>query len=442
MAKYFGTDGFRGQANAGLNVEHAYKIGRFLGNYFGQDKTAEIVIGRDTRISGGMFEAALLAGITAVGGHGYSLGVTSTPCVAYVTKKERFDIGVMISASHNPYYDNGIKLFASNGHKIDEKLELLIEAYIDEKEDSIQNQTNERIGKTVQYPEGRQLYIESIVQIANLRLTGMKVGLDLANGSATTSAVEIFDRLGAEVHVIGNTPNGININEHCGSTHPKKLQDYVLEHKLDLGLAFDGDADRLIAVDGKGRIVDGDIILYICGNDMKQRNVLNDDVVVTTVMSNIGLYLALDRCGIKYEKTAVGDKYVHQCMEEHNYSIGGEQSGHIIFMENATTGDGVLSALMLLEAIKRSKKSLADLADEVDIYPQLLVNVRVTDKETILNSVALNEVISNVEDELGKEGRVLVRPSGTEPLIRVMVEAKTNDLCKKYVEMIVREMEA
>ncbi len=441
MGKYFGTDGFRGQANAGLNVEHAYKIGRFLGNYFGQDHTAEIVIGRDTRISGGMFEAALLAGLTAVGGHGYSLGVTSTPCVAYVTKKEHFDIGVMISASHNPYYDNGIKLFASNGHKIDDKLELLIEAYIDAKEDTIQNQTNERIGKTVQYPEGIKLYEDAIVQLATMRLTGMKIGLDLANGSATATAVEIFDRLGAEVHVMGNTPNGININDHCGSTHPQKLQAYVKEHQLDIGLAFDGDADRLIAVDEQGRIVDGDMILYVCGCDMHQRNALSKDTIVTTVMSNIGLYLALDKKGIRYEKTAVGDKYVHQCMEANGYAIGGEQSGHIIFMEHATTGDGVLSALMLLEAVKRSKKTLGQLADEVTIFPQLLVNVKVTNKEAVLASEKMHQAIKEVEALLQNEGRVLVRPSGTEPLIRVMVEAKTEALCQKYVEAIVREME-
>ncbi|MBU5332795.1 MAG: phosphoglucosamine mutase [Anaerocolumna aminovalerica] len=437
MGKYFGTDGFRGEANVELTVEHAYKVGRFLGYYYGKDHKANIVIGKDTRRSSYMFEYSLVAGLTASGADVYLLHVTTTPSVSYVVRSENFDCGIMISASHNPYYDNGIKIINGNGFKLEPEVESLIEEYIDSESDNIPFATKENIGKTTDYAMGRNRYIGYLISLATRSFKQVKVGLDCANGSASTIAKGVFDALGAKTFTIHNEPNGLNINTNCGSTHIENLQKYVVDNGLDVGFAYDGDADRCLAIDEKGNIIDGDLILYICGRYMKERGELNNNTIVTTIMSNIGLYKALDELGISYERTAVGDKYVFENMMANNHSIGGEQSGHVIFSKHATTGDGILTSLKIMEVMLEKKSKLSDIVKEVTIYPQLLVNVRVKNKKDAKEDPKVAEIIEKVADELGDNGRILVRESGTEPVLRVMVEAKTDEMCKKYVDMVI-----
>lgn len=436
MGKYFGTDGFRGEANVELTVEHAYKVGRFLGYYYGKDHKANIVIGKDTRRSSYMFEYSLVAGLTASGADVYLLHVTTTPSVSYVVRSENFDCGIMISASHNPYYDNGIKIINGNGFKLEPEVESLIEEYIDSESDNIPFATKENIGKTTDYAMGRNRYIGYLISLATRSFKQVKVGLDCANGSASTIAKGVFDALGAKTFTIHNEPNGLNINTNCGSTHIENLQKYVVDNGLDVGFAYDGDADRCLAIDEKGNIIDGDLILYICGRYMKERGELNNNTIVTTIMSNIGLYKALDELGISYERTAVGDKYVFENMMANNHSIGGEQSGHVIFSKHATTGDGILTSLKIMEVMLEKKSKLSDIVKEVTIYPQLLVNVRVKNKKDAKEDPKVAEIIEKVANELGDNGRILVRESGTEPVLRVMVEAKTDEMCKKYVDMV------
>lgn len=440
MGKYFGTDGFRGEANVDLNVMHAYKVGRFLGHYFGKDHKAKIVIGKDTRRSSYMFEYSLVAGLTASGADAYLLHVTTTPSVSYVVRTEGFDCGIMISASHNPFYDNGIKIINGSGYKMEAGIEEMIEEYIDSPEDNLPFATRENIGKTVDYSMGRNRYIGYLISLATRSFENIRVGLDLANGSATTVAKGVFDALGAKTYVINNEPDGTNINRNCGSTHIEQLQRFVLDNGLDVGFAYDGDADRCFAVDEMGNIVDGDKILYICGVYLKQNNELVNNTVVTTVMSNLGLYKALDKKGIKYEKTAVGDKYVFENMMANGHVLGGEQSGHIIFRKNAVTGDGILTSLKVMEVMLESKSSLSQLHKEMVSFPQLLVNVRVRDKKAALEDKAVSQLIKEVEKELGEDGRILVRGSGTEPVVRVMVEAASQELCREYVDRVVSQM--
>ncbi|WP_279069823.1 phosphoglucosamine mutase [Faecalicoccus pleomorphus] len=436
MGKYFGTDGVRGRANEGLTLDMAIQIGQYLGMYYGKEKHARILIGKDTRLSGDMFELGLAAGATSMGAQVYLLGVCPTPAVSYLIQKERFDCGIMVSASHNPYYDNGIKVFNHNGEKMEEDVLLQIEDYIDGKSELILN-TGDKIGEYFEWQDGLEIYMSWLKEIVPVDLSGFKIAVDNANGSATSTAIETLDSLGATVEAISNSPNGININKNCGSTHPEKLQQMVKEGDYDIGLAFDGDADRLIAVNAKGELVDGDYILYICSRYMKSVNRLNKNMCVTTVMANLGLYKALDANKIDYVQTPVGDKYVFEEMQKNDYYLGGEQSGHIIFYENAVTGDGLLTALKLLEIMKNTGKSLEELSEGLFIYPQLLKNVKVNDKEAALKDEALWKVVKEVEDELKDEGRILVRPSGTEPLVRVMVEAKTDELCQQYVQRVV-----
>ncbi len=440
MSKYFGTDGFRGEANKNLTVDHAYKVGRFLGWYYSQNNNGEkckIVIGKDTRRSSYMFEYALAAGITASGADAYLLHVTTTPSVAYVTKTDEFNCGIMISASHNPYHDNGIKVINCHGKKLDGNTIEKIEEYIDGDVNSIPLATGADIGRTIDYSAGRNRYIGFLISLATRSFKNIRVGLDCSNGSASSIAKSVFDALGAETHVISSTPDGININNGCGSTHPEAIQKFVIENKLDIGFAYDGDADRCFAIDENGRIIDGDLILYVCGKYLKEKGQLDKNTVVTTIMSNLGLYKAFDKEGINYEKTAVGDKYVYENMSLNGYKLGGEESGHIIFGKYASTGDGILTSLMIMEAVIEKKTSLAKLAEPVVIYPQLLKNVRVTDKNATMNDCDVIAAAKKVEDELGSDGRILVRGSGTEPLVRVMVEAKTNDICQKYVDYVV-----
>lgn len=440
MGKYFGTDGFRGEANEGLTVEHAFKVGRFLGWYYGQEKKARVVLGKDTRRSSYMFEYALAAGLTASGADAYLLHVTTTPSVSFVTRSEDFDCGIMISASHNPFYDNGIKVINGMGQKLEAEVEEKIEAYLDGKMGELPLAKGENIGRTVDYAAGRNRYIGHLISLATRSFKTMRVGLDCANGSASAIAKSVYDALGAKTYVIHNEPDGLNINTNCGSTHIESLQALVKEKNLDIAFAFDGDADRCLAVDGEGKVVDGDLILYVCGKYLKEQGRLNDDTIVTTVMSNLGLYKACDKAGIKYEKTAVGDKYVYENMVQNGYSLGGEQSGHIIFAKHATTGDGILTSLMIMETVLEKKMSLAKLTEEVKIYPQLLKNVKVADKKQARENEKVQAAVRAVEEELGEEGRILVRESGTEPLIRVMVEAATDELCAKYVDKIVDVM--
>ena len=442
MGKYFGTDGFRGEANVVLTVEHAFKVGRYLGWYFGQDHKARIVIGKDTRRSGYMFEYALAAGLTASGADAYLLHVTTTPSVSYVVRTEDFDCGLMISASHNPYYDNGIKVINSEGHKMEAEVEAKIEAYIDGEIDEIPLATKENIGRTVDYAAGRNRYIGHLISLATRSFKDMRVGLDCANGSASSVAKSVFDALGAKTYVINNEPNGVNINTNCGSTHIEVLQEYVKEKHLDIGFAYDGDADRCIAVDENGNVVDGDRIIYVCGKYLMEQGKLKDNTVVTTIMSNLGLYKACDKIGMKYEQTAVGDKYVYENMLKNGYVLGGEQSGHIIFSKHARTGDGILTSLMVMEAIIEKKQTLGTLADEVKIFPQLLKNVRVKDKKTALDNAAVQAAVEKTAEELGTDGRILVRESGTEPVIRVMVEAASDEICEKYVDSVVKVIES
>ena len=441
MGKYFGTDGFRGEANVDLTVEHAYKVGRYLGWHFSKDHKARVVIGKDTRRSSYMFEYALVAGLTASGADAYLLHVTPTPSVAYVVRTEGFDCGIMISASHNPFYDNGIKVINGNGQKLEASLEESIEAYIDGECGEIPFATKENIGRTVDYAVGRNRYIGYLISIATRSFKDKKVALDCSNGSASAIAKNVFDALGAKTYVINNNPDGTNINTNCGSTHIDVLCQYVKDNKLDIGFAYDGDADRCIAVDENGEVVDGDAIIYVCGVYMKERGELPHDTVVTTIMSNLGLYKALDKAGIKYEKTQVGDKYVCENMMANGHCLGGEQSGHIIFLKNATTGDGILTSLKVMEAMLEKKATLSELRRDLKIYPQLLVNVNVADKDKIMNSDEIKKEVKAIEEELGDTGRLLLRPSGTEPLIRVMVEAETQDMCDKYVSRMVELVE-
>ena len=451
MGKYFGTDGFRGEANVNLTVDHARKVGRFLGWYYGQlkkqrgdDIPAKVVIGKDTRRSSYMFEYALVAGLTASGADAYLLHVTTTPSVAYVARTEDFDCGIMISASHNPYYDNGIKLINGNGEKMDEATINLVEAYLDselevfsQKYEEIPFAHKDAIGCTVDYAAGRNRYMGYLISLGLYSFKGMKVGLDCANGSSWNMAQQIFDSLGAKTFVINAEPDGTNINRDAGSTHIEGLQKYVVENGLDVGFAYDGDADRCLCVDEKGNIVDGDAILYIYGRYMKERGKLLTNTVVTTVMSNFGLYKAFDELGIGYAKTAVGDKYVYEYMTKNGCRIGGEQSGHIIFSKYASTGDGILTSLKMMEVMMAKKKKLSQLTEDLHIYPQVLVNVMVKDKAVAQADADVQAAISKVAERLGDTGRILVRESGTEPLIRVMVEAETKEICHTYVDEVV-----
>jgi phosphoglucosamine mutase len=439
MGKYFGTDGFRGEANVTLTVEHAFKVGRFLGWYYnqGKDTPCKVVIGKDTRRSSYMFEYALSAGLTASGADAYLLHVTTTPSVSYVVRTEDFDCGIMISASHNPFYDNGIKLINSRGEKMDEETILKIENYIDGKLE-IPYALRENIGRTVDYAAGRNRYIGYLISLATRSYKNIKVGLDCANGSAWMIAKSVFDALGAKTYVINASPDGLNINMEAGSTHIQYLQDLVKKEGLDVGFAFDGDADRCIAVDENGSVVDGDLILYIYGTYMKEQGILPNNTVVTTVMSNFGLYKAFDEVGISYEKTAVGDKYVYESMTRNGYRFGGEQSGHIIFSKFATTGDGILTALKIMEVILEKKMSLSKLASPVHIYPQVLKNIRVKDKPEARKDPDVEKAVIDVAESLGDSGRILVRESGTEPVIRVMVEAATEEECEKYVDEVIK----
>jgi phosphoglucosamine mutase len=451
MGKYFGTDGFRGEANVTLTVEHAYKVGRFLGWYYGKysRKTPEnpegrcrVVIGKDTRRSSYMFEYSLVAGLTASGADVYLLHVTTTPSVSYVVRTEGFDCGIMISASHNPYYDNGIKVINGRGEKLEEDVITEIEHYIDGETGEIPYAMKDRIGRTTDYSAGRNRYIGYLISIATRSFKGKKVALDCANGSASAIAKNVFDALGAQTFVINNEPNGLNINTDCGSTHIHVLKEFVRKTGCDIGFAYDGDADRCIAVDENGEEVNGDLILYICGKYMKENGSLYNNTVVTTVMSNFGLYKAFDREGIAYEKTAVGDKYVYENMSKYGNCLGGEQSGHIIFSKHATTGDGILTSLKVMEVILEKKQTLGKLASEVEIFPQVLKNVRVLDKKAAQDDPAVQAEVKKVADALGDDGRILLRQSGTEPVVRVMVEAATEALCGKYVDQVIEVMKA
>ena len=437
MGKYFGTDGFRGEANENLTVEHAYKVGRYLGWYYGQDHKAKVVIGKDTRRSSYMFEYALVAGLTASGADAYLLHVTTTPSVSYVVKSEDFDCGIMITASHNPFYDNGIKIINSYGYKVEAEVEDMVEAYIDGEIEEIPFAKKENIGRTVDYAMGRHRYIGHLISIATRSFKDTKVGLDLANGSATTVAKGVFDALGAKTYVMSNEPNGFNINTDCGSTHIEHLQKFVVDNGLAVGFAYDGDADRCLAVDEKGNLVDGDQIMYLCGLYMKERGELNNNTVVTTVMSNMGLYKALDANNIAYEQTAVGDKYVFENMQKNNHSLGGENSGHIIFSKHAMTGDGILTSLKIMEVMLEKKQPLSELLKDMKIYPQVLKNVRVRDKKEAREDAEVQAAVKAGEAKLNGDGRILLRESGTEPVIRVMAEAGTMELCNEVVDDIV-----
>ena len=441
MGKYFGTDGFRGEANVVLTVEHAFKVGRYLGWYFGQDHKARIVIGKDTRRSSYMFEYALAAGLTASGADAYLLHVTTTPSVSYVVRTEDFDCGIMISASHNPFYDNGIKVINSAGHKLEAEVEEKIEAYIDGEIGELPLATKEKIGRTVDYAAGRNRYIGHLISVATRSFKDMRVGLDCSNGSSSAIAKSVFDALGAKTYVINNEPDGTNINTDCGSTHIHVLQEFVKEKKLDVGFAYDGDADRCIAVDENGKVIDGDLILYICGKYLMEQGRLEGNTIVTTVMSNLGLYKACDKIGMKYEQTAVGDKYVYENMLKNGYILGGEQSGHIIFSKHATTGDGILTSLKVMEVILEKKQTLAKLASEYEVYPQVLKNVKVKDKKAAQDDEKVQAEVAKVTESLGSNGRILLRQSGTEPVVRVMVEASDLETCEKYVDQVIKVME-
>ena len=447
MGKYFGTDGFRGEANVTLTVEDAYKVGRFLGWYYGKKKPEEkcrVVIGKDTRRSSYMFEYTLVGGLVASGADAYLLHVTTTPSVAYVARTDEFDCGIMISASHNPYYDNGIKLINGNGEKMDEGTIALVEDYLDgklevfgEKYEEIPFAHTSKIGRTVDYVSGRNRYIGYLISLGLYSFKGVKVGLDCANGSSWNLAKSVFDALGAKTYVINAEPDGTNINNNAGSTHIGGLQKFVAENGLDVGFAYDGDADRCLCVDEKGNLIDGDAILYIYGKYMKERGKLENNTVVTTVMSNFGLYKAFDEAGIDYAKTAVGDKYVYEYMTNNGCILGGEQSGHIIFSKYASTGDGILTSLKMMEVMMARKKKMSELMEGLHIYPQVLENVRVTDKKAAQDDADVQSAVRAVTEALGDTGRILVRESGTEPLLRVMVEAETEEICKKYVDQVV-----
>ena len=456
MGKYFGTDGFRGEANESLTAERAFKVGRFLGWYIkekkirnGSAERARIVIGKDTRRSGYMFEYALVGGLVASGADAYLLHVTTTPSVAYVVRSEGFDCGIMISASHNPFYDNGIKLFNGQGEKMDDNTTALIENYLDGKVTVFGQEFTEvpyakrdEIGRTVDYVAGRNRYIGYLISLGMHSFKGYKVGLDCANGSAWNIAKSVFDALGATTFVMGAEPDGTNINRGCGSTHIEGLQKFVVDNGLDVGFAFDGDADRCLCVDEKGNLVDGDLILYIYARYLKERGKLLGNTVVTTVMSNFGLYKALDEIGIEYAKTAVGDRFVYEYMSEHGHSIGGEQSGHIIFSKYATTGDGILTSLKIMQAMIDKKSSLSRLTAPVTIYPQVIKNTKVADKAAVRSDAEVLAAVKAVESKLGKDGRILLRESGTEPVVRVMVEAESETLCNEYADEVVQVIKA
>ena len=450
MGKYFGTDGFRGEANVNLTADHAFQVGRFLGWYFTQlrrrerkEGPARIVIGKDTRRSSYMFEYTLVGGLVASGADAYLLHVTTTPSVAYVARTEDFDCGIMISASHNPYHDNGIKLLNSFGEKMDESVIALIEAYLDNELVAFGKEWPElplahrdQIGRTVDHVSGRNRYIGHLIGMGQYSFKGKRVGLDCANGSSWNIAKSVFDALGAKTYVINADPDGYNINTNAGSTHIEGLQKFVLDNGLDVGFAYDGDADRCLCVDEKGNIVSGDHILYIYGRYMKERGKLLMNTVVTTVMSNFGLYKAFDELGIDYAKTAVGDKYVYEYMMANGCRIGGEQSGHIIFSKYASTGDGILTSLKIMEVMMARKKPLSELHADLTIYPQVLKNIRVTDKRMAQDDPDVRAAVAEIETRLGDSGRILVRESGTEPVVRVMVEAETEDICREYVDHV------
>jgi len=451
MGKYFGTDGFRGEANVNLTADHAYKVGRFLGWYYtqmkrrsGGDGPARIVIGKDTRRSSYMFEYSLVGGLVASGADAYLLHVTTTPSVAYVVRTEGFDCGIMISASHNPYYDNGIKLINSFGEKMDESVIALVEAYLDGHLEAFGHQWEElplakrdQIGRTVDHVSGRNRYIGYLISLGIYSFKGIKVGLDCANGSSWNIAKNVFDALGAKTYVINADPDGYNINTNAGSTHIEVLQKFVVDNGLDVGFAYDGDADRCLCVDEKGNVVTGDHILYIYGKYMKERGKLLGNTVVTTVMSNFGLYKAFDELGIEYAKTAVGDKYVYEYMMNNGCRIGGEQSGHIIFSKYASTGDGILTSLKMMEVMMAKKKTMSQLCEGLYIYPQILKNVNVADKAVAQADPDVQAAVNEVAAKLGDSGRILVRESGTEPKIRVMVEAESLEICREYVDYVV-----
>ena len=443
MGKYFGTDGFRGEANKDLTFDHAIKIGRFLGWYYGanQGKKAKVLIGKDTRRSSYMFEYALCTGLMASGADAYIMHVTTTPSVAYITRTDDFDCGIMISASHNPFYDNGIKVLNGSGEKMEEETLLKIEEYIDGKID-IPVAERESIGRTVDYVEGRNRYIGYLISMSKYSFKGVKVGLDCANGASWSIAKAVFNALGAKTYVINDAPDGYNINTDCGSTHIEHLQKFVVDKGLDIGFAFDGDADRCLCVDEKGNVVTGDHILYVYGLYMKERGKLLNNKVVTTVMSNFGLYKALDKVGIEYEKTKVGDKYVYENMVQTGNRIGGEQSGHIIFSKYATTGDGILTSLKMMEVMLAKEKPMSELAAPCVFYPQVLKNVRVKSKPDAQNDPDVQAAVKKVAEELGDDGRILVRESGTEPVIRVMVEAGSDEVCEKYVDQVIEVIKA
>ena len=438
MGKYFGTDGFRGEANKDLTFEHAIKIGQYLGWYYGarEGKKAKVVIGKDTRRSSYMFEYALCTGLMATGADAYIMHVTTTPSVSYIARVDKFDCGIMISASHNPYYDNGIKIVNGNGEKMDEETLLLIEDYIDGKCE-VPMAEKDAIGRTVDYVAGRNRYIGYLVSLAKYSFKDVKVGLDVANGAAWSIAKAVFDALGAQTFVMNNNPDGYNINTDCGSTHIEHLQKFVVDNGLDVGFAYDGDADRCLRVDEKGNVVTGDHIIYIYGLYLKEQDKLINNKVVTTVMSNFGLYKALDKVGIEYEQTKVGDKYVYENMVENGHRVGGEQSGHIIFTKYATTGDGILTSLKMIEVMLAKEKPLSELAAPVEFYPQVLKNVRVHSKPDAQNDPDVQAAVAKVGEELGTTGRILVRESGTEPVIRVMVEAPSEEICEKYVDGVI-----
>lgn len=440
--KYFGTDGFRGEANIGLTVNHAFKIGRFLGNYFKNDKgESKILIGKDTRRSSYMLESALAAGITSSGSDAYLLHVTTTPSVSYIARTEGFDCGIMISASHNPYYDNGIKILDSQGYKLEEPVLEELEKYIDSKEDYIPLAKGEEIGRTVDYILGRNRYIAYLSTVVTKSFKDIKVLVDASNGAAYQISKNVFDILGADVEMMNNKPDGFNINLNAGSTHIENLAKKVKEGNYDLGIAYDGDADRCLAVDENGNIISGDHIIYIFAKMLKENGELNKNVAVTTIMSNLGLYKALDREGIEYIKTQVGDKYVSEEIKNNGYSIGGEQSGHIIFTKYATTGDGVLTSLKLIETMVKQKMPLSLMVKDLTIFPQSLKNVRVKDKNTVLQDQEILETIDNITEDLGDSGRIIVRPSGTEPLIRIMVEAENEEICNKHIDTVSKIIE-
>ena len=440
MSKYFGTDGFRGEANVDLNVQHAMKIGRFLGWYYSQDHKGRIVLGKDTRRSSYMYECALCAGITASGADVYLIHVSTTPSVSYIARAEEFDCGIMISASHNPFNDNGIKLINGQGEKMEDDVIDLVEKYLDGEPADLPLATGADIGEVIDYSAGRNRYIGYLISLATHSYRNVRVGLDCANGSTWQMGKHIFETLGAETYVMGNKPNGVNVNLNCGSTHIENLQKFVKENHLDVGFAFDGDADRCLAVDEHGNLVDGDMIMYLCAKHMKEHGRLGDTKVVTTIMSNFGLYKALDELGIGYEKTAVGDKYVYENMKENGHLIGGEQSGHIIFHKYANTGDGLLTAIKVMQVMLERKSSLSELVKDLKIYPQVLKNAKVTDKDAALNDPDVQKEVAAVAARLGDYGRILLRKSGTEPVLRVMVEAQSLDTCEKNVDAVLEVM--